>query len=95
MTVIKIPLGYLLAIVLGLMGAGLVFAALFSRDTRFWLIDQHVGGPHDKLVNELIPPTACEQFVLWTGAGVFGIPAAIAIVTAVTLDPLPRRRIPR
>lgn len=85
MRVIKVLLGFLLVIVIGLMGAGLVFAALFSGDTRFWLIDQHVGGVHDELVNELIPPTAFEQFVLWTGVGVFGIAAVIAIVTAVSM----------
>ncbi len=83
MTVIKIQLGYFLAIIFGLIGAGLAFAALFSNNIRFWLIDEYVGGPHDALALELAPFSLYERFVFWTGVGVFAVAATIAIVSLI------------
>ncbi|WP_448002380.1 hypothetical protein [Agromyces bauzanensis] len=78
---IKIPLGFLLSIIFGLIGAGLVFAAAFSRESRFWLIDQYVGGPHHDVIRELLPPTPSEHFLLWLGLGTMAIAAIVALVT--------------
>lgn len=83
---IKIHLGFFLSAILGVCGIGLAFAAVFSRNTRFWMIDQYVAGPHDAVIQELLPPTFSEHVLLWLGLGTAAIAAAIALVTLITMQ---------